>query len=60
MLRNVGVNPTRTGIIDVLQQMGARLKLENRRLVNGEPVADIHVQSAELQGVEVRGALSRA
>ncbi|NLP36437.1 MAG: 3-phosphoshikimate 1-carboxyvinyltransferase [Firmicutes bacterium] len=57
MLRNVGVNPTRTGIIDVLQQMGARLKLENRRLVNGEPVADINVQSAELQGVEVRGAL---
>lgn len=57
MLRNVGVNPTRTGILDVLQQMGARIKVENSRVLNGEPVADLHVQSADLQGVEVGGAL---
>ncbi len=50
-VKNVGMNPTRTGIIDVLLQMGAKLTIENERLVGGEPAADITVRSSELKGV---------
>ena len=50
-VKNVGMNPTRTGIIDVLLQMGARLTIENERLVGGEPAADITVRSSDLKGV---------
>lgn len=47
---NVGVNPTRTGVIDILQSMGANISLENPQLLGEEPVADIRVRSSELQG----------
>lgn len=57
MIRNVGINPTRTGIIDVLQQMGANLTLHNEREVNGEPVADIEIKYAPLTAVEIGGAM---
>ncbi len=50
-VKNVGMNPTRTGIIDVLLQMGAKLTIENERLVGGEPAADITVRFSELKGV---------
>jgi 3-phosphoshikimate 1-carboxyvinyltransferase len=53
----VGVNPTRTGIIDILRLMGAELRLENLRDEAGEPVADIVVQHSELRGVEIGGDL---
>jgi len=53
VLEHVGVNPTRTGIIDILRLMGARIELFNEREVGGEPVADLRVQSAPLKGVEV-------
>lgn len=53
----VGVNPTRTGIIDILQLMGANLTLENRRLAGGEPVADIRVRYAPLRGITVPESL---
>ncbi len=53
----VGVNPTRAGIIDVLVKMGAKLKIENERTEGGEPVADIEVESSELKGIQVEGAL---
>ncbi|NLZ38279.1 MAG: 3-phosphoshikimate 1-carboxyvinyltransferase [Firmicutes bacterium] len=56
-LPNVGVNPTRTGLLDVLQMMGAKITLENRRVINGEPIADLYVQSSELKGVEFGGKL---
>lgn len=56
-MRNVGMNPTRTGILDVLRDMGAKLTIENMRVQNGEPVADITVKSARLQGTEIGGAL---
>ncbi len=56
-IRNVGVNPTRTGIIDVLRAMGGEIALENERLVAGEPVADILVRSSSLKGVEIGGDL---
>jgi 3-phosphoshikimate 1-carboxyvinyltransferase len=53
----VGVNPTRTGILDILRLMGADLQVENQREEAGEPVADLIVQHSELRGVEVGGDL---
>jgi len=55
VIRDCGINPTRTGIIDILLAMGARLKIDNRHLEAGEPLADIVVESSELKGVEVGG-----
>lgn len=56
-LTNVGINPTRTGILDVLQQMGADIRLTNERWSGREPVADVTVKYAELQGVSIDGAI---
>ncbi|RXT13920.1 3-phosphoshikimate 1-carboxyvinyltransferase [Ammoniphilus sp. CFH 90114] len=56
-VRGVGVNPTRTGIIDVLLEMGADLKVENERIQNGEPVADLTISYAHLKGMEIGGAI---
>ena len=55
LVRDCGINPTRTGIIDILLAMGARLKIHNERLEAGEPLADIVVECSELQGIEVGG-----
>ena len=52
-LRHVGVNPTRTGIIDILKLMGANISLLNQRDIGGEPVADITVRSAKLSGIDI-------
>ncbi len=49
-LERVGVNPTRTGVIDILRLMGANIELLNQRLAGGEPVADIRVRHAPLKG----------
>lgn len=49
-LRNVGINPTRTGILDVLAAMGADIKVKNKRLSGREPMADLVVKSAKLKG----------
>ena len=56
-VRNVGVNPTRTGILDVLEMMGADVRVEDRRSEGGEPVADLVARSSELRAAEVGGAL---
>ncbi|TJY62215.1 3-phosphoshikimate 1-carboxyvinyltransferase [Sinimarinibacterium sp. CAU 1509] len=53
VLRDVGINPTRTGIIEVLRQMGADIQIENERMFGGEPVADLHVRGGELHGIEI-------
>ena len=53
-LHGVGTNPTRTGFLAVLERMGARISLFNRRSAGGEPVADIEVASAELVAAEIR------
>jgi 3-phosphoshikimate 1-carboxyvinyltransferase len=53
-LHNVGVNPTRTGLLDVLERMRGRVTLFNRRRLGGERVADIEVRSAELVATHVR------
>jgi 3-phosphoshikimate 1-carboxyvinyltransferase len=55
VIRDCGINPTRTGIIDILLAMGARLKIHKERLEGGEPLADIVVESSELRGIEVGG-----
>jgi 3-phosphoshikimate 1-carboxyvinyltransferase len=57
LIKNVGTNPTRTGVIDVLQAMGADITLENPRLLGQEPVADIRVRSSKLVGGPVDPAL---
>ncbi len=56
-IRNVGINETRTGIIDVLKSMGAKIKLENVRVSAGESAADITVSSSHLTGTQICGAL---
>ncbi len=53
LLRHVGINPTRTGVITILQLMGADITLLNEREVGGEPVADIRVRHAPLRGIEI-------
>lgn len=55
VVENVGVNPTRTGILEALERMGANLQLENERLVAGEPVADIRVKYSALKACEIGG-----
>jgi 3-phosphoshikimate 1-carboxyvinyltransferase len=56
LIQGVNVNPTRTGLIDALERMGARITLFNRRTVSGEPVADIEVRWAELTATAINGA----
>lgn len=53
VLRNVGMNPRRTGLLHVLRAMGADIAEENRRDAGGEPVADLVVHHAALRGIEV-------
>jgi 3-phosphoshikimate 1-carboxyvinyltransferase len=53
VLEHVGINPTRTGVIDILKLMGADIELQNQQEVGGEPVADIRVRSAQLHGIVV-------
>ena len=52
-LTHVGLNPTRTGVIDILKLMGADLTIENQRLVGGEPVGDIRIRYAPLRGIHI-------
>nr|WP_309742547.1 3-phosphoshikimate 1-carboxyvinyltransferase [Chamaesiphon sp. OTE_20_metabat_361] len=56
-IENVGVNPTRTGILVALELMGADITLENQREVAGEPVADIRVKHSNLKACEISGDL---
>ena len=56
-LPGVGVNPRRSGVIDVLKSMGATVELQNLRDVSGEPVADIVVRGASLHGTRIDGDL---
>lgn len=56
-LLNVGVNPTRTGIIDVLHRMGAEIEIQNERILSQEPRADILVRSSSLKGIVLDGEI---
>ncbi len=53
LLEHVGVNPTRTGVIEILRLMGAEIGLEKPREIGGEPVADIRVRASRLQGIRI-------
>ncbi|HCI85611.1 MAG TPA: 3-phosphoshikimate 1-carboxyvinyltransferase [Dehalococcoidia bacterium] len=55
LIKNVGINPTRAGIVTALRIMGADLTLLDEREVAGEPVADILVRTSELKGIELSG-----
>lgn len=55
LIKNVGINPTRTGILDVMLNMGADIRLLNERIVTGEKVADIHVRTSKLHGTTING-----
>ncbi len=55
LVRDVGVNPTRTGLLDALSAMGARVRIEAPRLSAGEPVGDIRLEAAPLRAVRIAG-----
>lgn len=55
LIRNVGINPSRSGIIDILQAMNGSVELVNQREMAGEPVADLLVKSSDLKGIEIGG-----
>ena len=57
-IENVGLNPTRSGLISVLREMGAAIETVDAREVGGEPVADLRVRSTPLTGVDVDPALA--
>lgn len=57
VIENVGVNPTRTGILEALQLMGADIELQNQREVAGEPVADLRVRHTSLKACEIAGGI---
>jgi 3-phosphoshikimate 1-carboxyvinyltransferase len=53
LLKHVGINPTRTGVIDILRLMGANIEVLNEHIVGGEPVADLHVVYSPLTGIDI-------
>jgi len=57
ILQNVGLNPTRTGLLDVLMSMGGEIKITNMVEQNGEPTGDLEIRYSHLQGIEVYGDL---
>jgi 3-phosphoshikimate 1-carboxyvinyltransferase len=54
-ITNVGMNPSRTGVLEALQKMGANIEVKNQRLESGEPCADLEVKKSILKGVELSG-----
>lgn len=56
-LKNVGINPTRAGILEVIRRMGGKLELFHERNAAGEPVADLYVTGSSLHGTDIGGAL---
>lgn len=57
LIKNVGINPTRIGILKVLKMMGANIEIMNERILNNEPIADLLVKSSKLKGVEIKGEM---
>lgn len=53
LVKNVNLNPTRTGLLPVLRRMGARISVERERVAGGEPIGDLRVQASVLRGAEV-------
>lgn len=57
ILKNVGLNPTRTGIIDVVKSMGGNIEILDQQLISNELVGDIEIKTSELQACEISGEL---
>lgn len=57
LIRSVGINPTRSGVIDILKAMGGDIQLLEQRELSGEPVADILVRASHLRGTAISGAV---
>jgi 3-phosphoshikimate 1-carboxyvinyltransferase len=55
LLKNIGINPGRIGIIDVVKKMGGHIELLNEHMISGENVADIYVKSSKLKGIRIEG-----
>jgi 3-phosphoshikimate 1-carboxyvinyltransferase len=53
LIQNVGLNPTRTGLLDILRSMGGRIEILNARETGAEPVADLRIRASSLHGVRV-------
>lgn len=53
IIKDVGINPTRTGIIDVIKAMGGNIRVENIRNINNEPIGDLYVSYSPLKGIEL-------
>jgi 3-phosphoshikimate 1-carboxyvinyltransferase len=54
IIKNIGINPTRSCILEVLKKMGGKIIVKNERLVNNEPVADIETFSSKLKSIEIK------
>ena len=57
VIKNAGVNPSRSGFLEILQKMGARIEYENKREVSGEPVCDIKVKYSKLKAVSIEAGI---
>jgi len=55
IIKNVGLNTARTGILDILKRMGGRIEIEDKRNECGEPVGDLVIKSSDLKGIEING-----
>mgnify|MGYP001398080505 CR=1 FL=1 len=53
IIKNVGINPLRDGVLHILELMGAKIEVSNKRELNGEPIADISVHSSGLKGIRI-------
>lgn len=57
ILRNIGLNPTRTGILEIAQKMGANIQILEEKEICGEKIGDIQIEYSELKGCEIAGAI---
>ncbi|HWP93237.1 MAG TPA: 3-phosphoshikimate 1-carboxyvinyltransferase [Thermodesulfobacteriota bacterium] len=57
LIRNVGINPLRTGILQILKNMGGNIEVLNERELSGEPAGDILAKSSMLRGIEIKGEM---
>jgi len=57
LIRNVGINPTRSGVIDILKEMGGNIELLHQREISGEPVADLLVRYSRLKAISISGSV---
>ena len=57
LIKNAGINPTRTGLLEILEMMGADIALENKRDASGEPVCDVYVKHSSLTAINISGKM---